>query len=162
MKIFLLALLATFTITSCNKDSDCNFFDAPATAPEVEITYLRDWLENASIPHTAHPSGAFYTITTEGVGASPQICSNILFRYTGRFLNGAVFETSASSGISVILGQLIVGLQKTLPRIKEGGSITVYVPPYLGFGYTDRSGQNGVVIPAESYLIFQVDLINVD
>lgn len=158
LKITLACVLTAAGFSSCIKKSDCNFFDAPATAPEVEITYLRDWLATAGIPFTAHPAGVFYVIHVEGSGPNPQICSNIRFRYTGKLLNGTVFESN-SEGISVILGQLIVGLQKSLPRIKEGGSITVYVPPFLGYGYTDHpSGR----IPAESYLIFDVELLNVD
>ncbi|HML58933.1 MAG TPA: FKBP-type peptidyl-prolyl cis-trans isomerase [Ferruginibacter sp.] len=158
LKITFACVLTAAGVSSCIKKSDCNFFDAPVTAPDVEITYLRDWLETAGIPFTAHPAGVFYVIHVEGSGPNPQICSNIRFRYTGKLLNGTVFESN-SEGISVILGQLIVGLQKSLPRIKEGGSITVYVPPYLGYGYTDHpSGR----IPAESYLIFEVELLNVD
>ncbi|HRN80659.1 MAG TPA: FKBP-type peptidyl-prolyl cis-trans isomerase [Ferruginibacter sp.] len=158
LKLTCICVIVVGGFTSCIKKSDCNFFDAPVTAPEVEITYLRDWLETAGIPFTAHPAGAFYVVHAEGAGANPQICSNIKFRYTGKLLNGSVFESN-SEGITVILGQLIVGLQKTLPRIKQGGSITVYVPPFLGYGYQDHpSGR----IPAESYLIFDVELLNVD
>lgn len=158
LKYSLLFVLSAAALSSCLKKSDCNFFDADLTAPEVEVTYLRDWLQTAGIPFTAHPSGAFYVVVNEGSGPNPQICSNIRFRYTGKLLNGTVFETN-TEGISVILGQLVVGLQKTMPRIKEGGSMVAYIPPFLGYGYTDHpSGR----IPAESYLIFEIELLNVD
>jgi FKBP-type peptidyl-prolyl cis-trans isomerase FkpA len=60
------------------------------------------------------------------------------------------------------LGGLIAGWQQGLPLISKGGVIKLYIPPSLGYGNTAQDGKNGnVAIPANSILIFNIDLINV-
>jgi FKBP-type peptidyl-prolyl cis-trans isomerase FkpA len=60
------------------------------------------------------------------------------------------------------LGQLIIGWQKGLPLIKSGGSITLFIPPSLGYGNQDiRNSSGAVIIPANSNLKFTIDLVSV-
>ncbi|MDQ3550845.1 MAG: FKBP-type peptidyl-prolyl cis-trans isomerase, partial [Bacteroidota bacterium] len=60
------------------------------------------------------------------------------------------------------LGDLIAAWKNVIPKIKEGGRIVMYVPPSLGYGNRDNRDQNGnIVIPANSILIFEVDLLQV-
>ena len=58
------------------------------------------------------------------------------------------------------LGSLIEGWKKGLLMLKTGGSIKLYIPPSLGYGYSDVTDPQtqAVIIPAGSMLIFDVTL----
>lgn len=161
--IFFFALLLWFA--SCKKADTCPYSESGLNAPSSEITYLAGKLAEDSIAATQHSSGVFYNITQNGTGSLPGICSNITVKYTGSiYPSGVVFDSTpaSSQGISFTLGQLIVGWQKILPLIKTGGKVTLYVPPTLGYGANAIRDQNGnVVIPASSYLKFDIELVNV-
>jgi FKBP-type peptidyl-prolyl cis-trans isomerase FkpA len=61
-----------------------------------------------------------------------------------------------------VLGQLIHGWRRTLPVIKAGGFITLYVPPSMAYGAAiTRDGNGNVIIPANAYLKFDIDLLTV-
>jgi len=161
--VFVLLGLPLFII-SCSKSDKCAFSESNASATAAEITYLQDYLTNNSITATAHQSGIFYIINDPGSGTGASICSNLTVNYTGTLLsNGAVFDSNNSTaGVSFVLGQLIVGWQKGIPLIRKGGTVTLYIPPSLGYGSVDRTDQYGaVVIPANSYLKFTIHLLDV-
>ena len=86
----------------------------------------------------------------------PTVCNRVTVRYSGRLTSGAVFDSNLT-GISFTLGQLIVGWQKGIPLIRPGGKITLYVPPSLGYGAAGAPP----TIPANAYLIFDIDLVAV-
>ena len=160
---FLFLSLSLF-LGSCSKSAKCIFSDSNATATASEIAYLQNYMTTNTITATQHSSGIFYTITDPGTGATASVCSNITLTYTGSLLsNGNVFDFSpTSAGTSFLLGQLIIGWQKGLPLIKNGGQITLYIPPSLGYGGTATLDSHGnVAIPANSYLKFVMHLLDV-
>lgn len=161
----LLMIAAPLLFISCKKEDKCPYSQSGATASVSERAYLASYVSTNNITAVEHSSGVYYTIDAAGTGAAPSICSNVTARYTGSLMsNGAIFDGTAagSPGINFTLGQLIVGWQKVLPLIKEGGKITMYIPPSLGYGGADRTNAQGVVvIPANSYLKFEVELVNV-
>ncbi len=112
-----------------------------------------------------HASGVFYTITTQGTGTKPDICSNITVKYSGSLIpSGTVFDATqpSSAGVNFALGGLIVGWQQVLPLLNAGGKITLYIPPSLGYGQNNVRDQNqNIVIPGNSYLKFEIELLNV-
>jgi FKBP-type peptidyl-prolyl cis-trans isomerase FkpA len=60
------------------------------------------------------------------------------------------------------LGGLIPGMIAGLKHITGGGKIRLYIPPTLGYGSRDGLDDNGnVVIPANSILIYDVELLSV-
>lgn len=103
-----------------------------------------------------HCSGVFYSIQAEGTAANPTACSNISVTYKGMLTNGSVFDQTATP-VGFNLGMLVPAWRNVLPLIKGGGRIIMYVPPTLGYG----SQANGP-IPANSILIFEVDLVTVN
>jgi FKBP-type peptidyl-prolyl cis-trans isomerase FkpA len=58
--------------------------------------------------------------------------------------------------------QLIQGWANAIPLIKEGGKITMYVPPSQGYGNRPVEQNNTVIIPANSIIIFDVELLTVN
>lgn len=163
--LILIAALIGLIFTSCKKNDSggCTYTTSTAVATSSEITYLQNYVTANNISAVQHQSGVFYTINNAGSGSSPSVCSNITVKYTGRVLGGSVFDSNTSStGVRFVLGDLILGWQRVLPLLKEGGSITLYIPPSLGYGAGPITNSAGVVIiPANSYLQFELELLDV-
>jgi FKBP-type peptidyl-prolyl cis-trans isomerase len=152
------------------KGKDAEAFDAPAVF-EKEKKAIEErsaakekafWEEiekmfaNAKI--TA--SGLKYIVEKEGTGASPSATSNVTVHYTGKFLNGNIFDSSVQRGqpASFNLNQVIPGWTEGLQLMKEGGKSIFLIPPHLGYGANGFAG----VIPPNATLIFEVELIKVN
>lgn len=161
--VFFLLFLICFA--ACKKESaKCNFTASATVAPTAESDSIARYLAANSLTATLHPNGFYYNITTPGTGGlSPEICSYITVRYDGVTFNNIHFDgTSGTATTGFSLGQLIAGWQRGLPLIRPGGSIILYIPPSLGYGPGEiRDKNNNVVIPANSYLKFTIDLVNV-
>lgn len=164
MTVRLLGVLAIFlAFTSCKKSNDnkgCGYTISTAVAPASEIANVQTYLSANNITATQHPSGLFYVINSQGSGMTPGVCSGVKVKYVGRLTNGNTFDDSNPNnpnGITFTLGQLISGWQFGIPLIKPGGSITLYIPPSLGYG----SQGSPPSVPGNSILIFDIQLIDV-
>jgi FKBP-type peptidyl-prolyl cis-trans isomerase FkpA len=103
----------------------------------------------------------YYSIDAAGSGNTPTICSYVSVKYKGMLTNGNIFDQS-SSPVSFQLGGLIESWKKGIPLIKPGGKIKLYCPPSLAYGsQVIKDGSGNVVIPANSILIFEVELVSV-
>mgnify|MGYP003422740764 CR=1 FL=1 len=164
-KIFSLSAAIFILFTSCKKQDRCPYTDSGISASTTERAYLQNYLSTNSIAAIEHPSGVFYNIALAGSGANPSICSTITVKYTGSIIpSGTVFDatTAGSSGINFTLGQLITGWQKALPLLKICGKITLFIPSSLGYGQQNKRDDNGnIIIHGNSYLKFEIELVNV-
>ena len=155
LKKFLIAVLVLGSITSCIKDSEddqCSYDPCAFKAPTNEVQDVKAYLTANNITATEHCSGLFYNISNPGTGKAPTICSYITASYRGSLTNGSVFEQGSLSQ-PYQLGSLVRGWVNGLPFIKEGGIITLFIPPSLGYG-----SQGSATIPPNSILIFDVTL----
>jgi FKBP-type peptidyl-prolyl cis-trans isomerase FkpA len=164
MKRIFAVLCSVVFLASCSKDNDdmCKYDACAVAAPASEITQLETYLAGASITATKHCSGMYYTIDAAGSGATPNICSTVSVKYKGQLTNGNVFD-QATTPVSFPLSNLIEAWKKGIPLIKSGGGkIRLYCPPSLAYGSQEiRDGAGNVVIPANSILIFEVELVGV-
>jgi FKBP-type peptidyl-prolyl cis-trans isomerase len=121
---------------------------------------LESYLASASITATRHCSGVYYVIDAPGSGsATPTICSAVSVKYKGQLTNGTVFD-QATTPVSFQLGGLIESWKKGILLIKAGGKIRLYCPPSLAYGSQEiRDGSGNVVIPANSILVFEIELV---
>ena len=160
------SLLFVTLFTGCLKGSNentCTYDECAIKAPAAEIQAIQDYLTANNITATPHCSGVFYKIESEGTGARPTACSGVYVKYKGMFTSGAVFDESPANGSAFYLNQLIAGWTPGISQIKQGGKITLYIPPSLGYGNQDRTDpQTGQVrIPANSILVFDIELLGV-
>ena len=162
MRTKLLCILALpFVLAACLKSenkSNCSL--STAVAPASEVAALQAYLTTNAITATPHSSGLFYSIANPGAGTTPTGCSAVTVKYIGRLTNGTAFDSSYKSypsGITFALNNLIAGWQIGIPLIRKGGSITLYIPPSLGYG----SAGSGAAVPPNSNLVFNIDLVNV-
>jgi FKBP-type peptidyl-prolyl cis-trans isomerase FkpA len=161
MKLLLVFLSAVALLSSCSKkmDNKCQYDPCAIAAPASEVAQLEAYLSTASITATKHCSGMYYTIVAAGSGASATGCSSVSVTYKGQLTNGTIFDQRTSS---FGLDQVIQAWTKGVPLIKAGGKIKLYCPPTLGYGsQVVRDNAGNTVIPANSILIFEVELINV-
>lgn len=106
-------------------------------------------------------SGIYYVITRETQGVKAKAGQSVSVHYKGSLLtNGKVFDDSEMRGeplvFSVASGQMIPGFDEAVLDMKLGEKRTVIIPPDLAYG--DKSIANGL-IPANSYLVFELDLL---
>jgi FKBP-type peptidyl-prolyl cis-trans isomerase FkpA len=169
MKKLLIVSTLALVLSSClkNKDDDgtqqCTYDACVVKAPASEIQSVQDYLSANNLTATQHCSGLFYSIESEGSGATPAACSYVSVKYVGKFTNGNIFDQTTGSNVATFyLSEVIRGWTNAVPLIKAGGKIRLYIPPSLGYGSVDRKDSNGnVVIPANSILIFDVELLQV-
>lgn len=104
-------------------------------------------------------SGLRYTTQKEGTGKSPRAIDTVKVHYTGKFLDGKIFDSSVQRGqpIEFPLNGVIPGWTEGLQLMKEGGKFTFYIPYQLAYGEQGYPG----AIPPKSDLIFEVELIQV-
>ena len=103
-------------------------------------------------------SGLKYVVHKKGSGKSPQFGTPVTVHYTGRLLDGTVFDSSIQRGKPAVfkIGQVIEGWNEALLSMKKGEKRTLIVPPELGYG---ERGYPGVIKP-NAFLIFEVELID--
>lgn len=120
------------------------FLDANAAKEGVKVT----------------ASGLQYKVIKEGVGAQPSAEDEVTVHYTGKLLNGSVFDSSVNRGepATFPLNRVIPGWTEGVQLMKEGAKYEFYIPSDLAYG------PQGIpnVIPPHSTLIFEVELIKVN
>lgn len=121
---------------------------------EYEDYTIQKFLEkNALTGFTKTASGLYYKIGNPGTGSPITIDSTIVASYTGRLLNGTVFDRSAvGSEATFLLKSLVDGWKQAVPMIKEGGSIRLVFPSSLGYGMQGSAP----TVPAFSALDFEI------
>lgn len=155
-------------LASCKKNTtppSCPYIPSTTVAPASEQNALRDSLTAYGLNATLDASGFYYSIDSAGNGPSPTtLCSVVSVYYRGGFFNGKGFDSTTSQVPAVFqIGQVIEGWQKGLPLIAKHGAMDLYIPPSLAYGskpITDKvTGR--VIIPANSYLVFHVEIADV-
>jgi FKBP-type peptidyl-prolyl cis-trans isomerase len=85
----------------------------------------------------------------------------VVVHYTGRFVDGTVFDSSVERKepfqFVLGIGQVIKGWDQGIVGMKVGGKRILSVPSELGYGANDYGP-----IPGGSTLIFEVELLKVE
>ena len=97
-----------------------------------------------------------------GDGQEVEKFNIVTVNYTGLLEDGTKFDSSLNPGrtpsrFTVGAGQVIKGWDEGLMGMKVGGKRKLTIPPELGYGSRD----NGP-IPANSTLIFEIDLLGIE
>ncbi|MBL0189785.1 MAG: FKBP-type peptidyl-prolyl cis-trans isomerase [Saprospiraceae bacterium] len=128
---------------------------------EKDIAIIQEYIASQGLTDVQNSTtGLHYKIIDGGSGLRPAESSIITIKYHGHLVDGTQFDTSDSLPDQVLktrLSSLIYGLREGLPKILSGGKIKLLVPSSLGYG--DSSLDK---IPANSVLIFDVDLLKVE
>ena len=105
------------------------------------------------------PDGLQYKIVKSSTGAKPAKEDTVTVEYTGRLINGDVFDSTDKTGkpATFKLSQVIPGWTEALQLMPAGSTWEVYVPANLAYGSRSVGGPIG---PNEA-LIFNIHLISV-
>lgn len=105
------------------------------------------------------PDGLQYKILTKGKGKSPTINDIVTVNYRGTLLDGKEFDSSYKRGrpSTFPVKGVIAGWKEALQLMKPGAKWELFIPSKLAYG--ERGA--GAVIPPNSTLIFEVELLSV-
>lgn len=125
-----------------NAEAGKKFLEENAKDPAVKIT----------------ESGLQYLVVKEGDGIKPKASDAVTVHYTGRLIDGTVFDSSEQRGepATFAVGQVIPGWVEGLQLMSEGSAYRFFIPSELAYG-TYGTGP----IQPNSTLIFDVQLIKV-
>lgn len=127
--------------------------------PAEEVIFLRNHVKARYRKKEAgQRGGAFVFRLAEGKGDSLKEGDLVLLRYSGSFLDGEVIDVTPPEGLVFGLGeqgQVINALELMARTSRDGDSLEVYVPPYMGFG--GRAAANGR-IPPFTPLVYHVGI----
>ena len=149
MKYLFPLLIVAFTMSACAKHK------AKKQAEEDE-ELIQNYINAHGLNATATGSGLYYVVDVQGTGEGCNSISDVTVAYTGSFTDGIVFEQSDPAGVTFNLQQVIQGWTEGIPKFNEGGSGKLLIPSALGYG-----AQSTPTIPANSVLIFDIELIDV-
>lgn len=109
---------------------------------------------------TVTKSGLQIKTVTEGTGPSPVGSDTVKVHYTGKLIDGKVFDSSVQRGqpISFPLNGVIPGWTEGLQLMKVGGKAQLVIPPELGYGAAGAPPS----IPPNSTLVFDVELLAIE
>lgn len=119
--------------------------------------YMEKIRNNKSVYTTQ--SGLSYIRKKAGNGKKPVATDKVKVHYTGKLINGKVFDSSVERGepITFALNQVIAGWTEGLQLMDEGSKYILYIPHNLAYG--ERKVGD---IPAGSLLVFEVELLEIN
>ncbi len=111
---------------------------------------------------TTMENGLIIETLIEGEEPTAEQYSIVTVNYTGSLENGTVFDSSLDPGrepfrFTLGAGQVIAGWDQGVLGMKTGEKRKLTIPPELGYGNQDMG-----VIPPNSTLIFEIDLLEVE
>jgi peptidylprolyl isomerase len=154
----LLAPLVALVLSACLGSTDPERADVPTDpaavtfAPALGVNLAAMTLTN---------TGLYYQDVVVGTGTPVGPADSVRATYQGYLSGGTRFtESSPGEPLQRRITSLIAGFQQGVTGMAPGGRRKLVIPPQLGYGLVnvrDNSGQ--VLIPANSVLVFDVELL---
>lgn len=157
VSLVIIAVLVVFTST----------FATPRNTDIASQEQIQDQTMPQEITDQNPIDPAFKSVdVVVGTGAEAQPGKLVAVHYTGKLQDGTVFDSSLARGtpFEFPLGQgmVIAGWEEGVKGMKIGGKRTLTIPAAMGYGSQDVTDPSGkVIIPANSTLFFDVELIGV-
>ncbi len=135
-----------------------------AAQRKIDEKKLQEYFLKNDLHPKRGPGGMYYSITKEGTGRLVLIGERVKINYTGRLLDGTVFDSNTDPAfrhqepfeVEVGAGRVIRGWEKGMQQLKKGSVATLYIPSIMGYGE-----EGAARIPANSILIFDVEVLDV-
>jgi FKBP-type peptidyl-prolyl cis-trans isomerase len=128
----------------------------------AEEGVISDYLETNKISVKPTENGLYLMKNSAGRGAMVKNGSKVKVHYTGKLLDGTVFDSSVERGdpieLTVGAGQVIPGWEEALLLMRGGDKATVLIPSKLAYG----SRGAGYVIEPYTPLLFDMEVVSVE
>jgi len=145
--------------TACNKDNNTATPDYSAADDATITKYLAS---NAITTAQKQTSGLYYVPLVTTTAAKPVAGNTVSLLYTGRLLDGTLFDASsqhnnAPVSFSLGAGQVIPGFDEGASLMHLGDSAIFIIPSGLAYGSSSSS-----TVPANSVIRFNVKLTDIN
>jgi FKBP-type peptidyl-prolyl cis-trans isomerase len=137
-----------------------------ATQKTIDEKILQDYFTQNKLAPTKTASGLYYTIEKEGTGNTPKPGQEVTVNYTGRTLDGKVFDSNLDTNFhhkqpfpfTIGMGQVITGWDEGVALMKKGGKAKMFIPSTLAYGQNSPSP----AIAPNSILVFDVEVLKIE
>jgi FKBP-type peptidyl-prolyl cis-trans isomerase FkpA len=133
---------------------------------------LNSYFKAKNISPIKTTSGMYYSIQKEGSGSLAMPGDVVVMNYRGTLPDGTVFDSNLDSAFLHVqpltftlgTGRVIKGWDEGIGYLKAGSKASFYIPSSLAYGSQSRpaTAANPKGIPANSVLIFDVELVSVN
>jgi len=124
---------------------------------ELDDSRIQTFLTSKGLTAVKDPTRVHYIVGTTGTGPDAITKeSKLVIKYTGRLLDGTVFDSSTDGTFSTALSSVIPGWG-LLTNFKAGTKVRILIPSDLAYG---TSG-SGTKIPTNSVLDFDIEIVSV-
>ncbi|MGN6568369.1 MAG: FKBP-type peptidyl-prolyl cis-trans isomerase [Flavipsychrobacter sp.] len=131
----------------------------------VDDSAIKAYLKENNITAKKTANGLYYTIDKPGSGPEAKNGQIVTVNYTGKLLNGRVFDSNVDSNFRHVQpfqfglgkGQVIKGWDEGVALMKKGEKATFYIPSSLAYGQRSPSP----MIPADAILVFNVEVTDI-
>jgi len=153
-----------------NQNMDVMITTHPDTTQQQrDDRLIGDFISGRGLNMIKDASGVWYSISNPGSDTSPITeTSTIQISYTGRYLNGSVFQIGTGTSFDLSpntrnLNSWINGWRKVIPgKLRKGGKMRMIIPSRLGTGRSESRDEYGnIVLPGNTILDFDVEIQSV-
>ena len=129
---------------------------------QEEEDAIAEYIKTNEVGVEPTASGLYFVETLQGKGAKVEIGKKISVHYTGKFLDGTVFDSSIRRGMpmsfTVGLDDMMPGFVEGVLLMNQGGKATFLIPSEMAYGISHPSSP----IPPFSPLLFDVEIHSVE
>jgi len=152
ISLLLLGAVITLSLVSC---------DPSKKYEKEESAQIQNYLnENSTLNFELKSSGLYFLSIQAGTGVKPQRSDTAYVKYTGKFLDGTVFDTNVGKPDTLIVpvdeGWLIPGFDEGISLMSPGEKAMLLIPSKLAYG---PSGY--YIINGYTPLLFDLELVKV-
>jgi FKBP-type peptidyl-prolyl cis-trans isomerase FkpA len=125
-----------------------------------EAKIMEDYAKKNFPNATKTQYGMYRVVVKEGTGDVIKAGQTAVVHYTGKLMNGKVFDSSVGkTPFELLVGQgtVIPGWEQALVMMKKGEKSTFFIPSNLAYG---EQGAGGIIEPFSS-LIFEMEVVDV-
>lgn len=101
-------------------------------------------------------SGMAYKIVKQGNGAVAKSGSGVKIIYSGKHIDGTVFDSSQNNVVELNTDQVVPGFAEALTTFPAGTRVTLYIPQELAYG--QQGMPQGGIMPGET-LEFDLEIV---
>jgi len=127
---------------------------------------LQDYFKTNNLQPSKTASGLYYIIEKEGSGETAKAGQSVTVNYTGRTLDGNIFDSNTDPSIGrrdpfrfvVGQGNVIQGWDEGVMLLKKGSKAKFFIPSGLAYGQQSPHP----AIPADAILTFDIEILNIE